>query len=385
MEIYLFIIDVFFGIAYVFLLIWLFRNWRLTPNLNPSDFDQIPFKTRLSVVIAARNEDKNIKSCIESVLSQNYPSELMEVLVVDDQSEDDTPEILEDIKDPRLKVMRLGVYKKTTIQGSKKKAIAYGVIHAQGDLIITTDADCIAGSQWVSTIVRYYETYPAPLLILPVEIVGSSSFLSLFQKLDSMSTFFIQKTAHDAGFFQLGSAANLAFEKKVYLESDPYGDNMQIASGDDLFLIKKVNQLYKKQTVVLKSTDAIVQTSSVQTLSEFISQRLRWSSKVKKAGTLSLMVVSCFVWCSKFFTFLSPAYFYIVQNMQFFWASIALLVLHLIADFMVLYESTGFFKKRKYLWYFLPMEIMYFVYLFTIGLLSWIPFQLEWKDRKINV
>ena len=77
-------------------------------------------------------------------------------------------------------------------------------------------------------------------MILPVEIIGDQSTLGIFQSLDSMSTFFIQKSAHDAGFFQLGSAANLAFERKVFLETDPYDDNMQIASGDDMFLIKKL-------------------------------------------------------------------------------------------------------------------------------------------------
>lgn len=75
----------------------------------------------VTILIAARNEEDSILACIQSCLNQNYPPNKLEVIVVDDQSEDDTNELLESIEDPRFVHMRLGVYKRTTIKGSKKK------------------------------------------------------------------------------------------------------------------------------------------------------------------------------------------------------------------------------------------------------------------------
>jgi len=366
------------------MVLWLIHKWH-KDGTSAKDFQSSNFKTKVSVLIAARNEERNIRQCLELILAQDYPPSMFEVLVVDDQSDDYTPDIVEEIKDPRVKMMRLGVYKRTTIQGSKKKAIAYGVNHATGDLIITTDADCKMGPKWISTIVSAYEKNPFTLLILPVEIIGDQTTLGIFQSLDSMSTFFIQKSSHDAGFFQLGSAANLAFKRKVFLETDPYDDNMQIASGDDMFLIKKINQQYKGTTLALKSAEAIVQTNPVQSISDLFSQRLRWASKLKKAGTAKLMLTSVFVWWSKSLSIMAPVFLYFLGNQVLFYSSIALLLLHWVLDFTILYNATGFFNKRKLMWYFIPMEILYFFYLFILGILSWLPFQLEWKDRKIKV
>ncbi|MBK7231141.1 MAG: glycosyltransferase [Saprospiraceae bacterium] len=370
--------------AYLLMVLWLIHKWNKDQN-NAQQFQSSHYKTKVSVLIAARNEEKNIKQCLELILAQDYPSSMFEVLVVDDQSDDYTPDIVEEIKDPRIKMMRLGVYKRTTIQGSKKKAIAYGVSHATGDLIITTDADCKVGPTWISTIVAAYEKQSCTLMILPVEIIGDQSTLGIFQSLDSMSTFFIQKSAHDAGFFQLGSAANLAFERKVFLETDPYDDNMQIASGDDMFLIKKINQQYKGTTLAVKSPATIVQTIAVKSISDLFSQRLRWASKLKKAGSPSLMLSSAFVWWAKILSFVAPIFLFFLGNQILFYSSLALLTLQMGLDFTILYKASGFFHKRKLMWYFLPMEILYFFYLFILGILSWLPFQLEWKDRMIKV
>jgi len=123
----------------------------------------------VTILIAARNEEECIMDCVQSCLNQNYPASKLEVIVVDDQSEDDTYDLLESISDPRFVRMRLGVYKRTTIKGSKKKAIAYGVNHAKGELIFTTDADCIANPDWIQSMIPFFNDPKVKLVSGPVK------------------------------------------------------------------------------------------------------------------------------------------------------------------------------------------------------------------------
>lgn len=372
------------SLAYLVLLGIIFRQWRLIPSFKPADSEKKP-STRVSVVVAARNEEEHILECVTSILNQNYPSGLFELIVVDDQSEDQPPDILEEIKDSRLRIMRLGVYRRTTIQGSKKKAIAYGVNHASGELILTTDADCVVPADWIRLHVAAYENKPGQDLIIgPVKTRSGKGWLSVFQELDFMNTFLLQAGGLHARLFQLGSAANMAFTRSSFLESDPYANNQHIASGDDVFLIRKIHKMNPAGISVLKSADSIVQTQPVSSLSDFFSQRLRWSGKLKRAGSPGLMFTSALVWLCKASLIASPILALVYGSREFLLVSLGLIAFHLILDFAMLWEACRFFSRRKLLWYFLPMELIYFLYLLLLGIMSWLPVSLEWKDRKIQ-
>ena len=180
-------------LCFVFLVYW--RNQKEF-NLDPSF---VP-TTKVSVIVPVRNEEDSLQQCTESILKQNYPTHLFELIVVDDQSDDNTPQILENIKDQRLRVMRLGVYKRTTITGSKKKAIAYGISHASGDLMITTDADCIHGENWIQTIVACYQEFKPKLIVAPVLIQKEKTLLNLFQDADFINSFMVHLAGIRSGF-----------------------------------------------------------------------------------------------------------------------------------------------------------------------------------------
>ena len=368
-------------LAYLILLGIIFRYWKLTSFFKPSASDQ-PV-TRVSVIIAARNEESHILECVHSILNQNYPSHLYELIVVDDQSEDSTPDILEDIKDSRLRIMRLGVYRRTTIQGSKKKAVAYGVNHASGDLILTTDADCLLPPDWISLHAAEFVESGRSLRIAPVKTHAGHGWLSVFQELDFMNTFLIQAGGIRSGLFQLGSAANLSFTKSSFLQADPYSNNQHIASGDDLFLIRKLHKQDPESISVLKSTDSTVLTQPVSSVSQLFSQRLRWAGKLKRAGSPGLMFTSSLVWLCKTNLIASPLVALLSGSREYLWLSLGFLLVHFLMDFVFLWEASGFFKRRKLLWYFFPMEILFIIYLLFLGLISWLPVSLEWKDRKI--
>jgi glycosyltransferase involved in cell wall biosynthesis len=106
-----------------------------------------------SIVIAARDEEQRIRSCLLSLLAQDYPSERFEVIVVDDGSRDDTAHIVEKlcVQDARLRLLR------RSPGGSKKAALAQAIEQARGEIILTTDADCQVGAQWLRGMLAHFD------------------------------------------------------------------------------------------------------------------------------------------------------------------------------------------------------------------------------------
>lgn len=371
----------FLSFIYIILSLIFLVHWRKQKEFI-IDSAFIP-STKVSVIVPARNEEESIQQCTNSILAQNYPFDLIELIVVDDQSDDATPEILENIKDQRLRVMRLGVYKRTTITGSKKKAISYGISHATGHLMITTDADCIHGEDWLRTIVAYYEKFKPKLIVAPVLVKKEKTLLNLFQDMDFVNSFMVHLVGIHSGMFYLGSGANLAYEKSVFQETDPYDNNQHIASGDDLFLIQKVKKIYPGKVYALKSNQASVQTSAIRTVRALLSQRLRWAGKMKSASSFNMLLVSSFVWV---FRLSLPAFTLLALMLElpiYIYAGLGMLFLHFLMDFILIRQSSMFFKRGYLLKWILPLELLYTIYFLVLGLLSWFPISLEWKDRKI--
>ncbi len=131
---------------------------------------------KISVVIPARNEEKNIARCVESIGRQTYPKDKFEVIVVDDHSEDRTPEILKELQ-TRYSNLK-------TIPGrplpegwlGKSNACAHGAESASGDFIFFLDADTWAEPEMLSATVSFIEEKKIDLLSLnPLQSMVSKS------------------------------------------------------------------------------------------------------------------------------------------------------------------------------------------------------------------
>lgn len=380
MHLLLILTFLFFSL-YIFLSFFLLRHWRKI-NSFVVDKGYIP-TTRISVIIPVRNEANYIQSCIQSIIDQDYPTEMYEIIVVDDQSFDETADILEKIKNPLLKVMRLGVGKKTTIEGSKKKAIAYGVSHANGDLIVTTDGDCVLPSAWLKNIAALYEKTKAKLIVSPVLIAPEKGLLHAFTQLDSMSTFFNQASGISSKLFYLCSGANLAYEKQAFMDSNPYESNIQIASGDDVFLIDTFRKKYPGEIQILKSNDAICLTIGPSNFKQLFKQRLRWASKMKNISDKKPIIVAAIVWLNRFLPWALLVFALFAYSTFLINISLGIIIATSLVDYYILYHSALFFGNKPILKWYIPSEFIFSAYFLILGVVGSLPLSLEWKDRKI--
>src|SRR5215217_269318 len=102
-------------------------------------------KTFISVIVAARNEEKALPRLLHALSAQTYPPELFEIILVDDFSTDGTAAVAQIFSNPHITVIQPQVPSNVS---SKKRAIEAGVQHARGSLLLITDADCLPGKDW---------------------------------------------------------------------------------------------------------------------------------------------------------------------------------------------------------------------------------------------
>ncbi len=256
-------------ILYIFFLIWIVLGLgRLQINKN----SQHPC---VSVIIAARNEEKNIASCLQHLLHQNYGRDNYEIIIVDDHSEDQTASIC-------LKYAQHGVqlYTLGDVAGvsPKKAALHLGIQKSRGDIILVTDADCRASKTWISTIVNYFDENTA-VVASWLYVEENDSLLGKIESLDSLSLSFVGAAGFGWRRPFIANGANFAYRRHVYDELNGFDGVAQFVSGDDDLLLQKIQSAGKWTCAFAPEWQGVVSTDPNPSLARFFEQRFRWASK----------------------------------------------------------------------------------------------------------
>ena len=136
--------------AFLFFIIsGLFRHDILPVNDDPKK--ELPLA---SVVIAARNEEENLPALLKDLTKQSYPLDKIEVIIVNDRSTDRTREILEEASQKYSFIRVVNINNKSKDMTPKKHALNQGINISKGEIIISTDADCRVGKNWVLSMVN---------------------------------------------------------------------------------------------------------------------------------------------------------------------------------------------------------------------------------------
>lgn len=229
---------------------------------------------RVSVIVPARNEAANVAACVRALCAQKYPVELLELILVDDHSEDETVAVAEAAAEPgRLRVLRL---QGQTGWAYKKAAVAAGIAQASGDIILSTDADCVAGPDWVASMVGFFGP-EVSMVAGPVLLTGESLF-ARFQALEFMGLIAVGAGAIGAGQPTMANGANLAYRRAAFQQVGGFSGIDHIASGDDELLMHKLVAA-GMQVRFAKAKAAIVRTPAQPDWAGFKAQRIRWVSK----------------------------------------------------------------------------------------------------------
>ncbi len=383
------IVGIIFGL-YVLLILYYWRNW-----ISIADFrlSILNFKraTKITVIIPARNEEKNIATCLDSICNQSYPKELFEVIVVDDHSTDDTAAIIKNYAAQNVKLISLKDHVSADLNSYKKKAIEVAIQQATGELIVSTDADCVVKEHWLQTIAAFYEEYQPAFIAAPVAIDCSNKFIEFFQGLDFMMLQGITGASVHKKIHSMCNGANLAYTKKAFEEVDGFAGIDNIASGDDMLLMHKIYKRYPDKVMFLRSKETIVHTAPVNSIKEFLNQRIRWASKADKYDDKRIFAVLLLVYLVNLLLMILPvmALFnnvqYTMLNVQCsIWGLwIYLILLKTITELIFLYPVAKFFGKQSMLWLFPLMQPFHIIYTVIAGWLGKFG-SYSWKERKVK-
>lgn len=350
--------------------------WQPPPNFIPA--------TAVSILIPARNEEDNILACLQSILAQNYPSSLFEIIVLDDHSTDDTAKIVVELQNERVKLLHLADFVKASeIQSFKKKAIEIGIAHARGELIITTDADCIVQTNWLNLLVAFHQERGINFIAAPVNFHQERSILERFQSLDFMGMMGIAGGGIQRQFMRMCNGANLAYTKTVFHAVNGFEGIDHLASGDDMLLMQKVAAKYPNEVGYLKNRAATVYTYAKPTLKSFINQRLRWATKSSSYRELlvTFILAMVFFFCCNIVFSLFAALFLGKVGWLILLGSVLVKAL---MDYRFLGMMSRFFGRQDLMLYFVSAFFLHIGYITIIGFLANLKTEYVWKGRKVK-
>ncbi len=367
--------------AYIWITLFYRRGWLATPTFEiPPAFQP---RTSVSIIIPARNEATTISRCLNSILAQNYPEQLMEIIVIDDHSEDETPSVVKAINDPRIRLLTLAEHLSpaTPIVAFKKKAIELAINHAKGTLIITKDADCWGEANWLRSLAAFYEQEHPVMIAAPVTFHAEKSSLQRFQSLDFTGMMAVTAAGIRHGSMHLANGANLCYEKKAFLAVNGFQGIDQLASGDDLLLMQKMVRQFPGKIGFCKSLAATVRTSPQADWNSFLTQRIRWATKSAQYPdwqiTLALAIVFLLCWGILISFLLAP-----FLGKTVLLTGLVALTGKSLADFYLLYTTTKFFRRQDLLYSFPTSQLWHIAYIAVVGLLANLRKEYEWKGRR---
>ena len=361
----LFLLSIFFAAIYFWLQLHYIYHWWKTPALIvPEDYTP---PAGISVIVIARNEERNIEKCIRSVLSQKYPSHLFELILIDDRSIDNTLSIAKQINHPSFRSFRLADFPAFIHSPAfKKSGIELGVHLSNNETIVVTDADCTHHKQWLRTISYAREQHQAEIMTGPVLLEGQHNLLVKMQQMENLALMVITAAGIRSRLHDIANGANMAFSKKAFLQTNPYKDNYQFASGDDMFLVEKMRRYFPDRIQFVKSSTAVATTEAVADWDALLKQRIRRAKKNK--GLQSGVINSIWLFVGAYHVMLAILFIAALID-PYIWISFAFMLgIKWLVDFILVYQASKFFDQRFTVPEFIVLQFAYMYYVLRLGL-----------------
>ena len=369
-------------LIYLILIGWLNNGFNKIKDFKLQDLKP---KTKFSIVIPFRNEAENLTALLKSIDNLNYPNSHFEVILVDDESEDTSVEIINKVLDTfrqksrntRTDIITI-INNNRTSDSPKKDAITSAIKIAKYNWIIATDADCTLPKYWLDSYDEFIQSHKASAIAGPVKFTGLSSFFTRFQILDTLSlqgatigSFGIKKPL-------MCNGANFAYSKKGFEQVNGYEGNDNIASGDDVFLLQKLLEKDNSKVYFLKSENAIVTTRVTNGFTEYLQQRLRWASKTTSYKSLFPKFLGLIVLLTNL-VMVSVIPLYILEILQ-GKTAVLLFLIKFSIDLLLIFKTARFYKQEPVLLSYVFASFIYpFITIYITAILPFLSF--KWKGR----
>jgi cellulose synthase/poly-beta-1,6-N-acetylglucosamine synthase-like glycosyltransferase len=246
-------------------------------------------KPTVSVIIASKDEEKNLRNFLPKVLEQNYPE--FEVIVINDASTDDTDNVLDRFKKKYPHLRTTFVPHGTRNISTKKLAITLGIKSAKHEILLFTDADCFPESEnWIADMVRNFA--PETEFVLAYgAYLPKKGFLNRLITYDTLfiAMQYLGMAAAEKPY--MGVGRNLAYRKETFFRLKGFSSALDILSGDDDLLVNKGSTA--KNTAIEISKESLTRSEPKKRFKDWYHQKRRHlSSSVKYTGTTKTRLIA---------------------------------------------------------------------------------------------
>jgi glycosyltransferase involved in cell wall biosynthesis len=231
------------------------------------------FTKPVSIIICAKNEAKNLLHHLPGVLSQNYPD--FEVIVVNDQSTDNTEDVLKafQLQYPKLKIVTTPLQNKRDYF-SKKMAVTLGIKAASNEHLVFIDADCRPASElWLKKITAPFSQENIKIVLGYSPYEKKNTLLNYLIGFDTWMIGLQYLSFAQRKLPYMGVGRNLAYVRSLFFANKGFASHMHISSGDDDLFIQETAT--KNNSVIVPQKEAQTISLPEQSFKDWIFQKQR--------------------------------------------------------------------------------------------------------------
>ena len=320
-------------------------------KLNTYKASVSTFSEPISIIVCAKNEFQNLKDKLPAILNQDYPN--YEVIVVNDQSVDDTAVLLKEFEKQYPNLVVVTIEKHINKRPGKKLALTLGIKTAKHEHLLLTDADCLPNSKnWAMQMCSNFNSADIVL-----GYGGYEKKKGLLNKLIRFDTFNVAQQYLSyalAGQTYMGVGRNMAYKKSLFFENKGFANHLHIASGDDDLFIQEIAT---KNNVRIEITEQAHTTSAViEKWGEWAYQKRRHITTAPLYKTKFKVLLALYPYAQFLFWTTLLLLFLLKAPMQF---CIILLVVKIALSYIVNYKVMKALKVMDLYWIHPVYEIVH--------------------------
>lgn len=336
------------------------KRHRYNPDLQP----------RISILIAARNEEHTILRCLNAIDALEYPKDKVEVLIGDDDSDDNTRAIVDNYISGKPNYRCITITENMGLARAKANVLAHLARLATTDLFFYTDADIAVPPAWVQSMLA--PLTPEVGVVTGITTISGPKLTDKLQSLDWIYSLGLVQVVSDIGLPVTSMGNNMLLRREAYEQTGGF-ENIPFSITEDIVVFNEVLK-HGWQFRNIYSCGALALSLPASNLYSYLHQRKRWMS-----GTLHLpyYMAAIFVLHAAYYPVLLPFFLYTsVATMA------GVFVLKFMFQSVFIYGCLRRLRLSVPWWLYILFEIYLVISSVIMIIFFLLPSKTYWKGRK---
>lgn len=327
---------------------------------------------RLSVLVAARDEEHGILACLQALHRLNYPAAQLQILIGDDDSSDGTARIVQDFIRDKPHFHYHHISQPLPGLRGKQNVLAQLSALADGDLLLITDADIEVHPDWAAGMAAGFADARTGIVCGPTLVWGNSLFARL-QGLDWLMGQVLARAHAGVGIPISAVGNNMAVRREAYDNIGGYAA-LPFNIIEDFLLFHALVEQGPWRYKMVFHPGLSAESLPVEGLQGWFRQRKRWFRGARGLAWYNLLLIFLNA-------LVMPAIVASALLLPWPW-TVAFVGAKLLADFLLLLYGALRLGKLSRLMYFLPYEAYYVFSMIATPVLMMLPGRVVWKGRR---